>query len=335
MRWLCDQRILSINETEDTMHLKGRAAIVTGAGRGIGRDIALLLAKEGAKVVVNDPGLGRSGEVTNERPADEVVAEIKKAGGTAIAAYEAVGNFKTDRDMVERCVKEFGSIDLMINVAGILRERMIRNMTEEDFDLVINVHLKGMWSMSHHAIKHMRAAGFGRIINFSSSAFKGSVGQCNYSAAKGGIISLSRSIAKEAAKYGITCNAICPSADTRMTLTEEVKANRKRKLAAGLITQEEYDKQNIARGPEFVAPMIGYLCTDEADFINGQTFHVERGEIFNYYYGEEMKKIQSTDSGGMFTVDELLQKVPTMLKDVKPIVPPVKKADAQKYVSQR
>ena len=318
-----------------TQHLKGRAAIVTGAGRGVGRDIALLLAKQGAKVMVCDTSMGRGGESTNDNVADQVVAEIKAAGGMAIAAYDMVGDYKLAKGMVDRCVKEFGSIDLMINVAGILRERMIWNMTEEDFDLVINVHLKGMWSMSHHAIKHMRAAGFGRIINFSSSAFKGSVGQCNYSAAKGGIISLSRSIAKEAAKYGITCNAICPSADTRMTLTEEVKANRKRKLAAGLISQEEYDKQNIARGPEYVAPMIGYLCTDQADFINGQTFHVERGEIFNYYYGEEMKTIKSADKEGMFTVDELLKKVPDMLKDVKPIVPPVKMADAQKYVSQR
>jgi NAD(P)-dependent dehydrogenase (short-subunit alcohol dehydrogenase family) len=176
-------------------NLKGKAAIVTGGGRGVGRDIALLLAKEGAKVMVCDPGLGRGGEATNERPADEVVAEIKAAGGTAIAVYDSVADYKLAKGMVDRCVQEFGSIDLMLNVAGILRERMIWNMTEEDFDLVINVHLKGMWNMSHHAIKYMRQQGFGRIMNFSSDAFKGSVGQCNYSAAKAGIIGLSRSIA--------------------------------------------------------------------------------------------------------------------------------------------
>ena len=317
------------------MHLKGRSAIVTGAGRGIGRDIALLLAKQGAKVVVNDPGLGRGGEATSERPADEVVAQIKKDGGTAIAAYEAVGNYKTDGEMVARCVKEFGSIDLMINVAGVLRERMIWNMTEEDFDLVINVHLKGMWSMSHHAIKHMRAAGFGRIINFSSDAFMGSVGQCNYSAAKGGIISLSRAIAKESYKYGITCNAICPSADTRMTLTEEVKANRKRKLAAGLMTQEQYDRQNQPRGPEYIAPMIAYLCLNEADYINGQTFHVEKGRIHNYHYGTIMQKLYKDTENGMFTVDELRAKVPEMMKGVETVTPVVKFTEAQKYVSQR
>ncbi len=318
-----------------TQHLKGRAAIVTGAGRGVGRDIALLLAKQGAKVMVCDTSMGRGGESTNDNVADQVVAEIKAAGGMAIAAYDTVGDYKLAKGMVDRCVKEFGSVDLMINVAGILRERMIWNMTEEDFDLVINVHLKGMWNMSHHAIKHMRQNGFGRIVNFSSGAFRGSVGQCNYSAAKGGIVSLSRSIAKEAAKFGITCNAICPSADTRMTLTPEVKANRERKLKAGLMTQEEFDRQNIPRGPEFIAPLIGYLCTNEADFVNGQTFHIEKGEIFNYYFGETMKIISKTEDSGMFTVDELLTKIPAMLKDVPPVVPPVKHTEAQKYVSQR
>ncbi len=318
-----------------TQHLKGRSAIVTGAGRGVGRDIALLLAKEGAKVMVCDTGAGRSGEATTESPADAVVAEITKAGGTAIAAHDSVGDFKLAKGMVDRCVKEFGSIDLMINVAGILRERMIWNMTEEDFDLVINVHLKGMWNMSKHALSYQRQAGFGRVINFSSAAFKGSVGQCNYSAAKAGIIGLSRSIAKEAFKYGITCNAICPSADTRMTLTPEVKANRDRKLKAGLMTQAEYDRQSIPRGPEYIAPFIGYLCTDEAYYINGQTFHVERGELSNYYFGETMKQITKEEESGMFTIDELAKKVPEMMKGTTSVTPAVKPAEAQKYVSQR
>jgi NAD(P)-dependent dehydrogenase (short-subunit alcohol dehydrogenase family) len=316
-------------------NLKGKAAIVTGGGRGVGRDIALLLAKEGAKVMVCDPGLGRGGEATNERPADEVVAEIKAAGGTAIAVYDSVADYKLAKGMVDRCVQEFGSIDLMLNVAVILRERMIWNMTEEDFDLVINVHLKGMWNMSHHSVKHMRQAGFGRIINFSSAAFKGSVGQCNYSAAKAGIIGLSRSIAKEAYKYGITCNAICPSADTRMTLTPEVKANRERKLKAGLMTQEEFDRQSIPRGPEYVAPFIAYLCTDDAYYLNGETFHVERGELSNYYFGETMNQILKEENEGMFTVDELMQKVPEMMKKRTAVTPAVKPSEAQKYQSQR
>ena len=318
------------------MHLKGRAAIVTGAGRGIGREIALLLAKEGASVVVNDPGVGRNGEVTAERPADEVVAEIRKAGGTAVANYDSVADFKKAGAMVDQCVKEFGSIDLLINSAGVLRERMLWNMTEEDFDLVMSVHVKGHWNMCHHAVKKMRENGFGRIVNFSSDAFKGSVGQCNYAAAKGAIISLSRSIAKEAAKFGITCNAICPSADTRMTLTEEVKANKRRRLAAGLITQAEYERSLIPRGPEHIAPMVAYLCTNEADWVNAQTFHVEKGRIHNYFYGEINKKLYKDENDdSVFTVEELLKKVPEMMKDVPAIVPPVKHTEAQKYVSMR
>jgi 3-oxoacyl-[acyl-carrier protein] reductase len=181
----------------------------------------------------------------------------------------------------------------------------------------------------------MRAKGFGRIINFSSSAFKGSVGQANYAAAKAGIIGLSRTIAQEAYKFGITCNAVCPSADTRMTLTPEVKANRQRKLAAGILSQAEYDRQTQPRGPEYIAPLIAYLCTDEAYYLNGQTFHTERGELSNYYFGETMKQITKQEDEGMFTVDELMKKVPEMMKDVPPVAPIVKPSEAQQYVKQR
>lgn len=312
-------------------HLEGKSAIVTGSGRGIGREIALLLAQQGARVLVNDPGVGRGGEQTDERPADEVVAAIRNAGGIAVANYDSVADYKKSGAMVEQCVAEFGSIDLLVNVAGLLRERMIWNMTEEDFDLVMSVHVKGHWNMSHHAIRHMRRNGYGRIVNFSSDAFKGAVGQCNYAAAKGAIISLSRSIAKEAARYGITCNAICPTADTRMTMTEEVMANRRRRLASGLITQAEFDRAMIPRGPEYVAPMVGYLCTEQAYWLNGNVFHVERGRIHNFYFGEIMSKLYKEEDEGMFTVNELLQKVPEMMKDIPPVVPPVKASDAQKY----
>jgi NAD(P)-dependent dehydrogenase (short-subunit alcohol dehydrogenase family) len=317
-------------------HLEGRSAIVTGAGRGIGRAVALELARQGAKVLVNDPGVGRGGEATAERPADDVVTEITKAGGTAMANYDSVADYKKAGAMVEACAAKFGSVDILVNVAGVLRERMIWNMTEEDFDLVVAVHLKGHWNMSHHAIKHMRANGFGRLIHFSSDAFKGSMGQCNYGAAKAGIIGLSRSIAKEAAKFGITSNAMCPAADTRMTLTEEVMANRRRRLAQGLITQAEYDRSNIPRGPEHVAPLVAYLCTNEAYWINAEVFHVEKGRIHNYYFGEVMKKLyKDDDDESLFTVDELLQKIPDMMKGVPAIVPPVKMEDAQKQAAKR
>jgi 3-oxoacyl-[acyl-carrier protein] reductase len=175
---------------------------VTGAGRGIGREIALLLAAQGASVIVNDRcGTRRRRQ---ERPADDVVAGIVKAGGRALANYDSVSDYLKAGLMVKQCVDEFGSIDILVNCAGNLRERMIWNMSEDDFDAVVSVHRKGHWNMAHHAIKYMRQAGYGRIVNFSSDAFKGSVGQCNYSASKAGIIGLTRSIAKEAAKFGIT-----------------------------------------------------------------------------------------------------------------------------------
>ncbi|MDQ8728209.1 SDR family NAD(P)-dependent oxidoreductase [Bradyrhizobium sp. LHD-71] len=311
------------------MHLKGKTAIVTGAGRGIGRDVALLLAREGATVLVNDPGVGRSGEATGERPADDVVAEIRASGGKAMANYDSVGDHQKAGQMVRKLVEDTGKIDILVNVAGMLRERMIWNMSEEDFDAVINVHLKGHWSMSHHAIKYMRQAGYGRIVNFSSDAFKGSVGQCNYSAAKAGIIGLTRSIAKETSKFGITCNAICPMADTRMVMNDAVIANRKRKLEAGLMTKAEYDRASEPRGPEHIAPMVAFLTTDQADTINGQVFHVEKGRISTYFYGEDMKAI--VNDGTLFTIDRLTQLIPgTLMSGIVPVVPPVRMQDAVK-----
>ena len=313
------------------MHLAGKAAVVTGGGRGIGRGIALLLAKEGASVVVCDPGVGRGGEKTDERPADDVVAEIKKAGGKAVANYDSVADYLKAGLMINQCIESFGKIDILVNVAGNLRERMIWNMSEDDFDAVVAVHLKGHWNMCHHAIKYMRRAGFGRIINFSSDAFKGSVGQCNYSASKAGIIGLTRSIARETYKNGITCNAICPSADTRMTVNDAVIANRKRRYEAGLLTKEQYERTLVPRGPEYIAPLVAYLCTDEADAINGQLFHIERGELKSYTFGEDFKSLYKFDNDGMFTVDELIEQVPaTIMVNLPQPVPPVKLADAVK-----
>ena len=173
-----------------------------------------------ASVIVNDPGFGRGGEVTEEKPADAVVEEITGFQGRASANYSSVADYASAGRMVAQCVDTYGKIDFLVNVAGMLRERMIWNMTEDDFDQVISVHLKGHWNMCHHATKVMRGARYGRIVNFSSDAFKGSVGQCNYAAAKAGIIGLTRTIANEAGRYGITANAMCPMAATRMTVND-------------------------------------------------------------------------------------------------------------------
>lgn len=295
------------------MNLEGKAAIVTGAGRGIGKEVAKLLAREGASVIVNDPGVGRGGEAEEGKPADDVVEEIRSEGGTAIANYDSVADYASAGRMVAQCVEVFGKIDGLVNVAGMLRERMIWNMTEEDFDQVILVHLKGHWNMCHHASKVMRTARFGRIVNFSSDAFKGSVGQCNYAAAKAGIIGLTRTIARECGKYGITANAICPLAATRMTVNDAVIAGWKRRLDSGLLTQAQYDSRMAMPGPEYVAPMVGYLCTDEAEDVNGQIFHAEKGLIHTYHYGEEARSMYKQDDNGMFSVDELKESIPASL----------------------
>ena len=304
------------------MNLQGKAGIVTGAGRGIGREVALLMAREGASVVVNDPGFGRGGEATEEKPADAVVGEIESFQGKAIANYSSVADYAGAGRMVAQCVEAFGKIDFVVNTAGMLRERMIWNMTEDDFDAVVGVHLKGHWNMCHHAVKVMRGARHGRIVNFSSDAFKGSVGQCNYSAAKAGIIGLTRSIAREAGRYGITANAMCPMAATRMTVNDGVIAGWKRRLERGLLTQAEYDARMAMPGPEFVAPMVAYLCTDDARDINGQLFHAEKSKIHTYVYGEEAKAIYKFTDNGLFTVDELIETVPASLMSGIPNVAP-------------
>jgi NAD(P)-dependent dehydrogenase (short-subunit alcohol dehydrogenase family) len=316
------------------MHLRGKAAIVTGAGRGIGREIALLLAKEGASVIVNDPGVGRGGEMTEERPADDVVAAINKSGGKALANYDSVADYRNAGAMVRQCVETFDKIDILVNVAGMLRERMIWNMPEDDWDAVINVHLKGQWAMAHHAIKYMRNAGHGRIINFASDAFKGAVGQCNYAAAKAGIIGLTRSIAKECYRFGITANAICPIADTRMVKNDAVMANMKRRFETGLVSKEHYERFLTERGPEHVAPIVAYLATDGAYTINGEIFHAEKGHVGTYYFGEDRKAL--FNDGSIFSVGELMQRVPTtLMANHAPIVPVVEPQNAIKASEER
>lgn len=293
--------------------LDGRSAVVTGAGRGIGREIALTLAAEGASVVVVDPGVSRGGSGSDMAPADEVVVEIKKRGGKAVANHNSVTDFKAAEGIINSCVESFGRIDILVNCAGILRERMVWNLSEEDWDMVIAVHLKGTFNCSRHAAGAMREQRYGRIINFTSDAWRGTVGQSNYGAAKGGIVSFTSSIARELGRYGVTCNAVVPLAASRMTVTEEVKAGWRRRYEAGLITKEYLDELLNMPGPEYIPPIVVYLASDKAANINGQVFHIEKGRVGIYSQPVEVRAIYKTERGGMWTVDDLEEAVPKTL----------------------
>ncbi|MFD9220307.1 3-oxoacyl-ACP reductase [Streptomyces sp. NPDC060064] len=260
-----------------SLPLDGLSAIVTGAGRGLGRAEALELAGLGASVVVNDfglPGRDGSGE-TSAAPAEEVAAEIRAAGGSAVAHQGDVSDFAQARELVQLAVSRYGKLDILVNNAGILRDRMVFSMSEEEWDSVIRVHLKGHFNTTHFAAVHWRersktAGGpvYGRIVNTSSEAFlAGSAGQPNYAAAKGGIVGLTTSTALALGKYGVTANVICPRARTRMT--EDVFAGFAEPVDGGL----------DPLAPEHVAPLVGYLVSPAAAKVNGQLLVVHGGMV--------------------------------------------------------
>ncbi|MER5845601.1 3-oxoacyl-ACP reductase [Streptomyces sp. NPDC002012] len=260
-----------------SLPLEGMSAIVTGAGRGLGRAEALELARLGASVVVNDygqPGRDGSGEAS-ATPAEEVAEEIRAAGGRAVAHLGDVSDHEQARALVELAVDTYGKLDILVNNAGILRDRMVFSMTEDEWDSVIRVHLKGHFNTTHFAASHWRARSkesggpvYGRIVNTSSEAFlAGSAGQPNYAAAKGGIVGLTTSTALALAKYGVTANAICPRARTRMT--EDVFAG----------FQEPTDGRLDALAPEHVSPLVGYLASPAAAKVNGQLLVVHGGMV--------------------------------------------------------
>ncbi|MFF7255387.1 3-oxoacyl-ACP reductase [Streptomyces microflavus] len=257
--------------------LDGLSAIVTGAGRGLGRAEALGLARLGAAVVVNDygqPGRDGSGEAS-AAPAEEVAAEIRAAGGRATAHLGDVSDHEQARELVELAVSTYGKLDILVNNAGILRDRMVFSMSEDEWDAVIRVHLKGHFNTTRFAAAHWRSRSketggpvYGRIVNTSSEAFlAGSAGQPNYAAAKGGIVGLTTSTALALAKYGVTANAICPRARTRMT--EDVFAG----------FQEPADDTLDALAPEHVSPLVGYLASPAAAWVNGQLLVVHGGMV--------------------------------------------------------
>ncbi|NGO11236.1 3-oxoacyl-ACP reductase [Streptomyces sp. HC44] len=283
-----------------SLPLEGRCAIVTGAGRGLGRAEALELARLGASVVVNDfgkPGRDGSGDAS-AGPAEEVAAEIQAAGGRAVAHTGDVADHQQARGLVELAVATFGQLDILVNNAGILRDKMVFSMSEDEWDSVIRVHLKGHFNTTHFASAYWRsrskAAGgpvYGRIINTSSEAFlAGSAGQPNYAAAKGGIVGLTTSTALALAKYGVTANVICPRARTRMTAD----------VFAG---SGDPDDSLDPLAPEHVAPLVGYLASPAAERLNGQLLVVHGGMVAIVERPQVAAKFDTKQDA--FTYDEL------------------------------
>jgi NAD(P)-dependent dehydrogenase (short-subunit alcohol dehydrogenase family) len=285
--------------------LDGKVAAITGGGRGIGRGIAKLFAKHGAQLVVNDLGVTVAGETTTVSPADDVVKEIKAAGGTAVSNHMDIATVEGGEGLVNQAIKEFGKLDILVNVAGILRDRMIFNMSEKEWDDVIRVHLKGHYSTMRPASAHMRERKYGRIINFSSNSALGSPGQPNYAAAKAGILGLTYSSANALSKYGITVNAIMPGAATRMTDT--VPAGRM-PGATGLAASES--AEGTPRDPAHVAPIVLFLASDAASAVTGQCFGASGYRIMRYRHIVPDKILYNN---GPWDVDELFERLKSTL----------------------
>jgi NAD(P)-dependent dehydrogenase (short-subunit alcohol dehydrogenase family) len=286
--------------------LDGKTAVVTGAGRGIGRGIAIALAKEGAKVVVNDLGAALGGEGTDKSPAQQVVDEIVKGGGKAVPNFGSVADFAQATDMVEQAVREWGRVDIVVNVAGILRDRMIFNMTEEEWDIVLAVHLKGTFNTIRAASVHMREAKGGRIVNMSSVSALGAPGQPNYAAGKAGILGLTWSTAHALGKYGVTANAILPSGATRMI--DSTPRGRAVFEQTGKWPSEQ--AKGTERDPDNVAPLVVFLASDAAAHVNGQAFH-----SFGYGYTllAQPQAIRRLEADHRFEPAELVKLFPETL----------------------
>ena len=308
--------------------LDGKTAIVTGAGRGLGRAHALALAAAGARVVVNDLGSSLTGETEESSPAADVVAEIRASGGAAVADPENVADFEGARRLVQRALDTFGRLDILVNNAGILRDRMLVNMDEAEWDSVIAVHLKGHFAPARHAAAYWRdqaKSGVemrGRVINTSSpSGVFGNVGQSNYGAAKAGIAAFTVIVAQELGRYGVTVNCIAPNARTRMT------------ESAFELPADADDFDPLAA--ENNSPLVVALCADEAQGITGQVFHV---------FGGAVNMLQPWSAGELFATDgrwdpdalveALLERLPDGAAPVG-LVDAMEQAGAMSYTPRR
>lgn len=236
--------------------LEGRVAVVTGSGRGIGREFALCMASEGASVVINDVGVSLDGRGTEEDPAEQVCNEIGALGGKAVPNYDSVTDFDGAANIVQTAVDSFGAIDILVNNAGIVRDRTLVKMSEQDFDDVVAVHMKGAFNCARHAAPLMKERGYGRIINITSSAgLRGNFGQTNYGGAKAALMGMTFIWALELGRYGVTVNAVAPAGATRMT--------------AALFERSETGPPP-EQDPSLNAPLVAFLASEQAAHVNGQ-----------------------------------------------------------------
>ena len=284
--------------------LEGRTAIVTGSGRGIGREHAIALAEEGANVVVNDIGVERDGAGGSRAPADEVVALIREHGGNAVASYDDVSDYAAAGNLIKTAVDNFGRLDILVNNAGTFQYRLFHELTEAEWDGLMGVHLFGTFNTCHHAVPLMMAQRYGRIVNTASSQWRNPEGRGNYGAAKGAIISLTWGLAFELRNHNIAVNAIAPMGATRGWGDETY---RNMLAGAGLDRKKDPAEQGANRaGPEFVSPTVVFLASEQAGNINGVVFRVGSGKVGRYSHPTEERTLYREGGNETpWTLDEL------------------------------
>ena len=297
--------------------LKGKVAVVTGAGKGLGRAEAIALAAQGAKVVVNDLGAATDGSGTSLGPADDVVAEIKNTGGQAVPSYASVAVVDGAESIIKTAVDSFSRLDILVNNAGFNRDRMIYNTSDEEWESVIKTNLSGTFYCTRAACKVMRQQNYGRIINTSSHAGLGNMGQANYGAAKEGIVGFTRTVARDMQRYGVTCNVIRPVAGTRGFIEMVRDKGLKEawvKMWGAELAERRLKQMLELNQPEDVAGLVVYLASEKADNVNGCVFEVWHGHIGIYVDPPPVEQVLWKD--GRWTVEELMETMPsTLTKD--------------------
>ncbi len=294
--------------------LKGKNAVVTGSSHGIGKAIALALAAEGASVVVNSSGSSPEGPGTYLKPLNDVVDEIRTKGGVAIASCGSVADFAFAVRLIKTCMDNFGSIDILVNCAGIGEVGTIIDVPSEVWQHVVDVHLNGTFNCCRHACPLMAQQRSGRIINVGSHAFLGIYGGTGYAAAKGGIISLTRAIARDMEEYGVTCNAFCPGAKTRLASGQWYEEYIRALHTRGLLTEEQEKYALNPPDPRFVPPLILYLASDEAANITGHVFTVAGGHVGLFPEPKEVTLLyKNYKKYGSWTIGEIAELLPPKL----------------------